>query len=174
MSQIEKTNIHVNKLAILMKEMKFDDVKGIILGSPIPELPKGKLFNILNLLRNSGLDQGLKELNPKEELSVYLRKLIIEKDFESIEIIKNSYIEKSYFYKILRGEANPSRDKVLQIALSMKLDKEEALKLLSVAGYGLSPQVKRDYIILYCMDEKLDPFITNDILEIYEVSPLII
>lgn len=116
----------------------------------------------------------LNKFEPKEDFSIYLKRLIIEKNFKTIEVINQSYIEKSYFYQILKGSKNPSRDKTLQIALSMNLDKEEALKLLHIAGYGLSHEVKRDFIILYCMKNKLDTFKTNDILSEFKVIPLIV
>lgn len=123
----------------------------------------------LNLLEQ--LKVSLENFNPNKKLSTYLKKMIIEKNFETMEVIKRSYIEKSYFYQILRGSKKPSRDKVLQIACSMNLSKEEIVRLLNIAGYGLSDEIKRDFIFIYCIENNFNTFEINDILLEFKEIP---
>ncbi|MGL6016118.1 MAG: hypothetical protein ACRCZU_08605, partial [Selenomonadaceae bacterium] len=50
---------------------------------------------------------------------------------------------------------------VIALALAMGLEPEQARSLLSYLGYGLSEYIKRDYVILRCLEQQIDPARVN-------------
>ena len=68
-------------------------------------------------------------------------------------------------------KCNPSRNKLLQIAFAMNLDLDSTQKLLKIANVGiLYPRIKRDSIIIFALNKKLDFFECEDLLEKGEVE----
>lgn len=67
-------------------------------------------------------------------------------------VIKKANIERSFGHAIFRGDRNPSRDTVLQLAFGFDADVELAQSLLWHAGHSpLYPRVPRDAAISYCL-----------------------
>lgn len=97
--------------------------------------------------------------------NVYLQKIVIEKGFENSEVIRKSGIEKGYYYEIMRGRKNPSRDKIIQIAIALDLNIKETNELLNMQGYALWGENPRDFIILYCIENNLNLIHVNMLLE---------
>lgn len=76
------------------------------------------------------------------------RKLVPER------IILQSQIDRTYGHQLFNGTRRPSRDKVLQLAFGMELDVGETQKLLRAADKSaLYPRLKRDAVILYCLQK---------------------
>jgi hypothetical protein len=70
-------------------------------------------------------------------------------------IINRANIEKSYGHQIFSGRRNPSRDTVLQLAFGFELDYEGAQEMLKIARKSLlHPKVKRDMIIVFCLQHR--------------------
>lgn len=85
-------------------------------------------------------------------LSDYLHELIETKNLKKAEVILRSGIERTYAYQIFSGKKTPARDKLLALAIGMKLTFEEVQELLKVNGYAqLYPQNKRDNIIIFAL-----------------------
>ena len=126
-------------------------------------------------------DELLKELDNTSDINQYLstnRDELIEQNvakylnelLEEKNNLTKSKIAKST--SIFRGEkCNPSRNKLLQIAFAMNLDLDSTQKLLKIANVGiLYPRIKRDSIIIFALNKKLDFFECEDLLEKGEVE----
>lgn len=72
------------------------------------------------------------------------------------EVIKRADIEKSYGYMIFKGNRQPSRDRVIQLAFGFGMDGDEAQRLLLMAGKPqLYAKILRELTILYCLDNHM-------------------
>ncbi len=91
---------------------------------------------------------------PRCELSYYLQDLLAEKNLEQAAVVREAGLNATYGYEIFTGaKKRPSRDKILQLAFAMKLDLRETNRLLKTGQVSeLYCKVRRDAIILYCID----------------------
>ena len=129
------------------------------------------LENILSDKKEEGLDLILDEIK-ENDFSGYLASLIKDSGQDNAQIIRASNIERTYFYQILNGRKRPGKDKVVALALSVKLDLETTNRLLKLSGNpSLYPKIKRDAILIYCLGHKYDVYETNSYLleHAYEV-----
>ena len=109
----------------------------------------------------------------EQNVAKYLNELLEERDnLTKSKIAKSTSLSESYVYEIFRGvKCNPSRNKLLQIAFAMNLDLDSTQKLLKIANVGiLYPRIKRDSIIIFALNKKLDFFECEDLLEKGEVE----
>ena len=80
-------------------------------------------------------------------------------------IIISAQIDRTYGHQLFNGTRKPSRDKVLQLAIAMKLSLNETQHLLQAAGKSaLYPRLKRDAVVIYCLKNELDMMETQEIL----------
>lgn len=139
------------------------------------ELKTKDMYNVVevtSLLRNYSNSNNPQELIDSLEHSVnqtFVEKLvyyIIQKGLKPAKIYKQAQIDKRLFSKIvLNHEYKPSKDTAIALALALKLSLEEALDLLSRAGYTLSHSDKRDIIIEFFFRESMfDLMDLNDVL----------
>lgn len=100
-------------------------------------------------------------------LSEYLEQLLKEKNLEKTEVIHASHLDRSYVYQIFSGRKdNPSRPKLLALALAMKLELSEVQYLLRYAGHGtLYPRNPWDSIVISAIEQRLSVMETNLLLE---------
>lgn len=132
------------------------------------KLPKstGDLFT--ELKEDKNLD-GYFQRNRDEfilPLNEYLEKLLAEKNLTKKEIIERSGLNREYVYHIFSGlKKNPSRPKLLAMALSMELNLDETQYLLRYAGLGLLyPRNQWDAVIISAVEQKLTVVQTNELL----------
>lgn len=86
-------------------------------------------------------------------LSEYLQRLLEEKHLERAQVVRMANLNETFGYQIFKGERNPSRNKVLQIAFAMALSLRETNRALSAAGVNaLNRKNRRDAIIIFCID----------------------
>lgn len=72
-------------------------------------------------------------------------------------VIKRAGINRTYGHQLFNGTRKPSRDKVIQLAIGFGLDIEQTQQLLKAAQDSqLTPKVKRDAAIIYCLIHRLD------------------
>lgn len=91
------------------------------------------------------------------EFHEHLRALCEEKNLSQNDVIKNSNIEENYGRQLFKGVRKPSRDKVIQLAIGLGLDLDEAQKLLTVAGKSwLYPKIERDAVIIFALNRGYD------------------
>ena len=86
-------------------------------------------------------------------LSEYLQRLLEEKHLERAQVVRMANLNETFGYQIFKGERNPSRNKVLQIAFAMALSLRETNRALTAAGVSeLYCKDRRDAIIIFCID----------------------
>ena len=96
----------------------------------------------------------------------YIEKCLVEKGVSKSDVIEQSNIQKNYAYQIFDGSKNPSRDKVLALAFSMKLDIPETNRLLKLSNNSvLYPRIKRDSIICFSINQSNNLMDTNILLD---------
>lgn len=89
-----------------------------------------------------------------KSLSECLGELLEEKGLARIDVVRESGLNETFGYQIFKGQRNPSRNKVLQIAFAMHLDLRETNRLLRAAGVNdLYCKNRRDAIVIFCLDK---------------------
>ena len=107
--------------------------------------------------------------NQKESLlplHEYLEHLLVEKGLKKADVIQASLLDRAYGYHIFSGvKANPSRRKLLPLALAMQLDLDETQHLLRYAGETmLYPRNPWDSIIISAIQKGLSVKEANTLL----------
>ena len=99
-------------------------------------------------------------------LSDYLINLLTEKNLTKQAVIERSGIQREYAYHIFSGtKKNPSRPKILALALAMDLNLEKTQYLLRYAKQSpLYPRNPWDSIIISAIEQKLNVLQTNELL----------
>lgn len=110
--------------------------------------------------RNRNRDEFVLPLNE------YLQKLLTEKNLERSEVIDRSGLNREYAYHIFSGKKNnPSRQKILALAMAMGLNLDEIQYLLRYARLGiLYPRNSWDAVIISAVEQKLSVAQTNELL----------
>ena len=132
---------------------------------PIYSKSTGELFFELKEERNL---QNYRDRNREEFLSPlneYLEKLLAEKNLVKAEVIEQSGLNREYAYHIFSGNRkNPSRPKILALAIAMGLDLDEVQYLLRYAKQGaLYPRNPWDSVIISAIQQKLT--VANELLD---------
>ena len=86
-------------------------------------------------------------------------------DRDETGIMRESIVTGKYFYKIQAGKRLPGRDTIICLSLALGLNVEEAQRLLGYLGYGLSEHIKRDFVIMHCLEKGKLPMEVNFVLE---------
>jgi len=139
-----------------------------------------KTFNTKELdqiLKNaSSIDNYLEEFKPifkSMEFKDYIESLLNKYNISGAEIVKKTQIDRTYIYQIISGTRKASRDKVIQIGIAITAELNEIQRLLKVSGYSsLYTKRKRDAIIKFGIQKKLDLFEINNLLYEYYEKPL--
>ena len=99
-------------------------------------------------------------------LHEYLEHLLVEKGLKKADVIQASLLDRAYGYHIFSGvKANPSRRKLLPLALAMHLDLDETQHLLRYAGESmLYPRNPWDAIIISAIQKGLSVKEANALL----------
>lgn len=110
------------------------------------------------LMSKPSLDDVAKcEKYSSKDFADCLNDLLEQKGLKKNEVIKKTNLNETHAYQIFQGSRGASRDKVLQIAISMNLDNKQTNRLLNYAGVSsLYCKCRRDAIILYCLKNNYD------------------
>ena len=123
--------------------------------------------NILDYMEHNQEEMHLNTLT--EALDAWTAK----KDLSTADVIKKSNLNSSYVYQIFRGKKYPSRDKVIALAFGLALSADETQKLLKQAGYReLYPRDKRDALLLFAINQKMNIIDANEVLYDHEIEVL--
>ena len=89
------------------------------------------------------------------KLHQYLEELINEKGWTKAKIIRDSGINRRFFFDILSGKRNPSRDYVIRILIALQTPLKNVQWLLKANGYAqLYARDKRDSVIIYTINHQ--------------------
>lgn len=100
------------------------------------------------LFEEQSLDHILKGIYT-ESFEKYLQQLINKKGLKNSEVYAAANISKQYFSKLLKGQVRPSKEKVLALAVGLRLNMDETVDFLRIAGYALSPISQTDAVVRY-------------------------
>lgn len=107
-------------------------------------------------------------------LAEYLRRLLEEKNLSKAQVIRASQLDETYAHHIFGGRKNPSREKILSLALAMNLTPKETDYLLYYAGHEkLYVRDEWDAVIFFALDNHKTPLQTNELLAELNLAPLI-
>ena len=128
------------------------------------------------LLKAGSPEEALSEAGEfieREDFSSCVSQLCAEKDMIPERIIREAGIDRTYGHQLFNGTRMPSRDKAIQIAFGFGLNVEEAQRLLRAARKSmLYPRLKRDALIIYCLQKKKDLAYTQQMLRQYGLTAL--
>lgn len=105
------------------------------------------------LAANSPKDYLDQEDIADRKLSDYLFKLLDEKDVKRADVVRASGLHPTVVYDIFAGKSLPGRDNAIMLAFGLQCTLIETQRLLRLAGVSeLWPKVRRDAVILWCVD----------------------
>ena len=118
------------------------------------------------LTDNASLESVLSAFEPDgQTLTSWASALIEERGLDRRTVIKRSRLNQTFAYQILAGTRRASRDKLIQLAFGLQLDVEECSELLERGGCNaLSPRIRRDVVIAYCLSRKFGMDVCDDLL----------
>ena len=94
------------------------------------------------------LEDALKDMYT-DSFEKHLQQLINKKGLKNSEVYAAANVSKQYFSKLIKGQVKPSKEKVMALAIGLKLNMDEAVDFLRLAGYALSPVSQTDVIVEY-------------------------
>ena len=128
------------------------------------------------IFKASALDDFVKKHEDALQLPTlpeYLSALCREKRMIRAEVVRRAGIDRSFGFQIFQGVKNPSRDKIIQLAVGFGLGYEEAQALIKTAQKSaLYPRIKRDAAIIYCLDRHLSFTDTQAVLSGMDIAVL--
>ena len=126
----------------------------------------------MNALKADSLDDVLKDIYT-DSFEKHLQQLINKKGLRNSEVYAAANINKQYFSKLLKGKVKPSKEKVLALAVGLRLNMDETVDFLSLAGYAISPISQTDAVVKYFIEHENYSVIKIDmVLFDYGLEPL--
>lgn len=131
-------------------------------------MQKQKTKDLEDILKKAGAlekDRILKEIRDVSFVD-YINEILLEKDLEKSDIIRDAQIPRTYAYQIFQGSKQAGRDKILQLAIAMKLNLEETNRLLTVAHHNhLYAKQQRDAILIFGISKQYSLMQINELLD---------
>ena len=104
----------------------------------------------------------------------YFRSLPTVQKYDSSELIQKSGLERSFYYQVMKGTRNPSRDKVLRLCIGAGLSLRETTRALELSGNApLYPKNRRDIILTVAINQNASVDDANLLLYKYGEEPLV-
>lgn len=100
----------------------------------------------------------------KDSFAKHLQQLINKKGMKNSEVYVAANISKQYFSKLMKGSVKPSKEKVLALAIGLRLNLDETVDFLRFAGYALSPVSQTDVIVEYFIQKQIYSVMKVDIV----------
>lgn len=106
-----------------------------------------------------------KETFVVEDIKTFWDELIAKKNYSKSNIINKSDFSYCYFYDVINGRKMPTKDKVVRLALAMKMSVDECQQALKLSGRSaLYPKVRRDSVLIYSIEKHLTIAQCDDLL----------
>ena len=122
--------------------------------------------------KESRLEDELKDIYT-DSFAKHLQQMINKKGLKNSEVYAAANISKQYFSKLIKGQVNPSKEKVLALAVGLRLNLDEAVDFLRLAGYALSPISQTDKVVEYFIRKEEYSVLKIDIVLFdYGLEPL--
>ena len=148
------------RLHLLLKEETYDVLDNACTKETLSAEPSGSL------------ETALKNIY-KESFEKHLQQLINKKGLRNSEVYAAANISKQYFSKLLKGQVKPSKDKMLALAVGLRLNMDEVVDFLRIAGYALSPISQTDTVVEYFIrKQEYNVLKINIVLFDYGLEPL--
>lgn len=131
-------------------------------------MQKQKTKDLEDIITKASVLEKDKVLKTIEHISFvdYINELLIEKNLEKSEIIKDAQIPRTYAYQIFQGSKQAGRDKVLQLAVAMRLNLDETNRLLTIAHHNhLYAKQQRDAILIFGISKCYNLLELNELLD---------
>lgn len=107
------------------------------------------------------------------DLAQMLAEILQSKGLKKSHVIKNAELSEIYGYQIFSGVRVPERNKLLCLAISMKLNIDEVQQLLKCAGYTqLYVKKPFDSVVLYGFSKGMSVIEINELLYKYDLETL--
>lgn len=117
------------------------------------------------------LDQGL---TIDRELSDYLHELLAEKGMRRADVVRASGLNGTFVYDVFQGKSKLGRDNAIMLALGLRCTLIETQRLLRLDGVSeLWPKVRRDAIVIWCVEHGCSRVETDDELYALGEKPLL-
>ena len=123
---------------------------------------------------DGGMQDRPKSFRQDPSFSERLRKLLIAKNLDDVDVYKRANLSRQHWSKIISTkDYQPGKKTVFALAISMRLNLDETKDLLLAAGFALSHSHLFDIIIEYFIEhQKYNVFEINEVLFKYE-QPLL-
>lgn len=132
---------------------------------------KGKKDTITlqsELRHSENIEQFVRENKSEFDIvsvAEHLSNLLKKYNLEKCDVTKRGGFAGNYLYQIFNGKKNPSRDKLIQIALGFPLTVEETQELLRLGGYAeLYVRDSRDAFIMFGLEKNYGLQELNELL----------
>lgn len=100
-----------------------------------------------------------------EDVKAFWEGIIEQKNYSKSNIINKSDFSYCYFYEVINGRKMPTKDKVVRLALAMKMTIDECQQALKISGRSaLHPKNRRDSIMIYAIEKKMTVMQCNNLL----------
>lgn len=132
-----------------------------------------ELEQILTQAKSEELNLILEKL-PNISFVGYINQLMIEKNLQKADVVKDSLLPRTYAYQIFQGTKQAGRDKILLLALAMRCNLEQTNRLLTLASHNrLYAKHQRDAILIFCIQNKMKIADVDTYLNEYQLPLLV-
>ena len=132
------------------------------------KIKTGKLEDIICSIRSEkDAENYIRKYTQKEvsSFSEYFNEYISTKDLKISQIIQKSNISRNYIYKIINGNRNPGRDKIIALCIAMGMNYSEINRALKISKQGvLYPKDERDARIIIAVNQGIDDVVELNII----------
>lgn len=103
------------------------------------------------------------ELTLDRSLADYLKELLAYKNMKRADVVRASGLNATVVYDIFAGKSRPGRNNAIMLAFGLNCTLCETQRLLRLAGVSeLCPKMRRDAIIIWCLDRSLTRVACDD------------
>lgn len=116
--------------------------------------------------------EDIRDKYPKN-LSSYFKAILAKKGMSIADMQKESGIDRTYIYQIMDGSKNPTKDKIVAMAIACRMTLPECQRALEIADTGiLYAKSRRDALIIYAINNKMSIMELNGLFDDYNLNHL--